>query len=55
MNDAAMKGWAATLDIALPDALLPGVASLLDSMHASARALAVALDEAEPGDDAESA
>ncbi|SAK45080.1 hypothetical protein AWB77_00788 [Caballeronia fortuita] len=51
MNDAAIEAWSASLGIAVPDALLPGVAALLDSMHASARQLAAALDEAEPGDD----
>jgi hypothetical protein len=51
MNDAALKAWATTLGIALPDALLSDVASLLDTMHASARQLGIALDETEPGDD----
>jgi hypothetical protein len=53
VNDAAVKAWAASLDIALPDALLPGVILLLESMHASARALPVALDEPESGGDAQ--
>ncbi|SAK71230.1 hypothetical protein [Caballeronia ptereochthonis] len=45
------KACAASLGIALPDALLTDVAALLDTMHASARQLAIALDEPEPDDE----
>ncbi|MDR5837581.1 hypothetical protein [Caballeronia sp. LZ034LL] len=51
MNEASLRAWAATLGIALPDALLSDVAALLDTMHASARQLDVAPDSAEPGCD----
>ncbi|SAK41031.1 hypothetical protein AWB80_00326 [Caballeronia pedi] len=51
MNHAALKAWAATLGIVLPDALLPDVAALLGAMHASARQLDSALTGPESGDD----
>ncbi|MDR5758943.1 hypothetical protein [Caballeronia sp. LZ035] len=51
MNDASLKAWAATLGIVVPEALLRDVAALLDTMHASARQLDIALDQADPGDD----
>ena len=50
-GDASLKAWAARLDIALPDELATDVAALLDTMHASARQLAVALAGPESDDD----
>ncbi|SAK89881.1 hypothetical protein AWB75_06238 [Caballeronia catudaia] len=47
MSDASLKAWAAKLGIDVSDALLAGVAALLDTMQASASQLAVALAETE--------
>ena len=47
----ALKAYAARLGVALPDALLTNVSALLDTMHASAAQLAVALAEPESDDD----
>jgi hypothetical protein len=51
MSDASVKAWAAKLGLDVPDALLPGVAALLDTMQASAAQLAVALAEIESESD----
>jgi hypothetical protein len=50
MNEAALKAWAATLRIAIPDALLSDVAALLDTMQTSARQLDIAPADDEPRD-----
>jgi hypothetical protein len=50
MNEAVLKAWAATLRVAIPDALLSDVAALLDTMHTSALQLATAPADDEPRD-----